>query len=313
MTDPTPYIGQVIEAARDQFEAYAAVRNEEVNQLIAEREEVVLQREQAIAQRDEIQAKYDAHMATHEPTEPEPEPATVLIGANYGGGDESQFHGRPEVARVFLQTTVPTDIKNQDDYKRAYSQGVRAFVISWKSTNTSALKAMLESAHDDVKLWGCYFHEPEDNIKTGSLTLANWKRITGEQAAMMKSIGVTPTTILMAYTLNPNSGRNVEDYFMDGAIDCFGFDYYMNPLKGKDNPEERVAEMVQVALASGANSILLGEAGVPREVAEDVRVDLLKRLRATLETTPEAVAACYWSTDAFIFTQKTADAWFGTA
>lgn len=271
----------------------------------------------------------------------DPEPRSDVIGANFGGGDERLFQGRPRVARIFYRgDTLPQNLPAQDDFRRAYQQGIRVFVISWKTTRDDQVAGMLASAPDDVTIYGCYFHEPEDNITGGaraalsravhavrrvarrvarrapseraaSMTLAAWRTVTRRHAEVMRPFGARPTVILMAFTLAPGSGRDVSDYFMGGDVDYLMFDFYMNPAKGKDNPEQKIDQMVAAARAGGfRGGTGIGEHGVPHSVNEDTAVALIRRSRAKVLATPEVVVACFWSADTFTFTTRTANAWF---
>jgi hypothetical protein len=74
-----------------------------------------------------------------------------------------------------------------------------------------------------------FFHEPEDDVESGSFTAADWR------AAMKKTIAVAKPIIgplgwrigpcLMSWTLNPSSGRNPEDYWVPEA-DLYMWDPY---------------------------------------------------------------------------------------
>jgi hypothetical protein len=184
-------------------------------------------------------------------------------------------------------------------------------VVSWKGTQSGAdVAAAFKNVPADVKVYGCYWHEPEDNIAKGDITLADWRTRTIEHAAAMRTVGVVPTVILMAYTLNAGSGRNVMDYGNTKA-DVVAFDYYMNPAKGKDDPEGMVDRMLFAARSMGAKSTGVAETGVPNTVAEAAAVDLVNRLRTKLAATDGVLWGTFWSSGEFAFTDATANAWFG--
>lgn len=272
----------------------------------------------ATAQRiaDELTAvkkAYDAHMALPAPAGhiviPEPT-HTVLLGGSYGGADESQYKGRAKVARIFVGGNLPSDVKTATGWKQAYDEGCRAFILSWKGTQSGATVAnCLKTIPSDCTVYGCYFHEPEDNIANNTLTLAGWKSRHTEHAAAMRSVGVTPVGIFMAYTLNPKSGRNIMDYAVgdEGVL----FDFYMNPAEGKDDPEGVVDKMAAACSNMSAKFTGTAETGVNMSTtSEAVAVDLAKRTRAALFAEPLASFGTWWSTNEFKFTAATADAWF---
>lgn len=267
------------------------------------------------AQYAALKAEFDQYKIDHpadpDPDpDPEPQPTTQLFGTSYGGADESKNRGRARVARIFFSGNCPSNPFADADYQKAYNEGVRHFVFSWKGTQTGAqLKQCFANIPQGVTAYGCYWHEPEDNIADGSLTLAGWKQRHVEHANAMREAGVIPVTILMAYTLAAASGRDVTDYYV--GDDGFMFDAYFNPAKGKDNPEGSVDKIVAAAKAAGAKFAGLGETGVPHSVALNTTVDLVKRLRAKILATPFMRVNCYWPSGDFTFaTDEVADAWF---
>lgn len=233
---------------------------------------------------------------------------TALLGGSYGAADESKYID-PQVARIFFTGNLTSDIPANGYFKQAYADGVRTFVISWKGTQTGAQIALaLKSLPADVTAYGCFWHEPEDNIGK-EITLAQWRARSIEHNAAMASVGVIPSCILMQYTLAPNSGRNPMDYANVGQR-LQGWDYYMNPAKGKDDPEGAVDRMMTMSVQMGAEYVGIAETGCPSSVARATAVDLVKRLRAKVVGTPGMVWGTYWSSGDFVFTDATAKAWF---
>lgn len=265
------------------------------------------------AERDDWHKRYDDYVASHPdtPTDPppDPEPTVQLFGTSYGGADESKNHGRAEVARIFFTGAPPANPFADGDYRQAYADGVRHFVFSWHGGTPANVKDAFASIPDGITVYGCLHHEPEDNIAKGSYTLAEYQRDHKAHADAMREVGVVPVTILQQYTLARGSGRDVTDYYL--GDDGFMFDYYMNPAKGKDDPENAVDKMVEAGMASGAKWVGIGETGCPSSVAEPTVYDLVKRLRAKLAATPEIRLACYWPARDFAFpSERVADAWF---
>ncbi len=87
------------------------------------------------------------------------------------------------------------------------------------------LTSFLKSKPAGVKVWVALKHEPEDQVRDGAFTAAQFRAATAHVAPVIRNAGGIPTTILMAWTLDPHSGRNWHDYYTP-AIDAFGFDAY---------------------------------------------------------------------------------------
>jgi hypothetical protein len=245
-----------------------------------------------------------------EPDEPDPDPEPAQVfGTSYGGADESRNDGRSEVARIFFQGNCPSDPFADADWQQASRDGNTSVVFSWKGSQTGeSLQTCFDSIPDGITVYGCYWHEPEDNIP-GDMSLASWRGRHIEHQEAMREVGVIPVGIFMAYTLNDNSGRDITDYYCgdDGVM----FDAYFNPAKGKTNPEAVVDKCVAAARAANAKFGGLGETGVPDSVDDQVTIQLTTRLRAKLDVTPYMRVNCYWPSGDFRFISDAhADAWF---
>ena len=157
--------------------------------------------------------------------------ASVQRGAYYPPepyATESLYAGHATVARVFDSNELD-DWASYPEAVRAYDQGVRTFVVSWKGVRLDAIREFRASAPADVKIFGTYWHEPEDDIAAGVITLSKWKSNTIAQAAVMREVGIIPTRILMGWTLFPGkSGRRVAHYDLPaGTITISAFDAHV--------------------------------------------------------------------------------------
>lgn len=283
-----------------------ASRDSEVEQLQGK----VLQQEQTIL---DLKDTWDDHMALPAPAGhlviPEPTPHTVLLGGSYGGADESLYLGRAKVARIFFTGNLPTDWWNNQYVQQAYNDGVRAFIVSWKGTQSGATIATnLAKRPSDVTVLGSYFHEPEDNISS-TFPLSAWKARHVDHQQAMRTVGVTPVGIFMRWSLAPKSGRNIMDYACgdDGVL----FDFYMNEDEGKVDPEASVALMAEAAANMGAKFTGTAETGVNMlHTSKPMAIELTKRIRQALFDEPTAAYGTWWSTNEFEFIPETADAWF---
>lgn len=75
-----------------------------------------------------------------------------------------------------------------------------------------------------------YWHEPEDEIKKGQFTAADYRSAWARIAGIAKQSGkpLTATLILMGWTLQPQSNRNWRDYYPgDDVIDVLAWDVYL--------------------------------------------------------------------------------------
>lgn len=155
-------------------------------------------------------------------------------GASYAPtahADEHRWAGKAKVARIFDSN----QLGEWDDYppaQRAYAGGVRKFSFSWKGTDPQDIRDFATTVPKGVRIWGTYWHEPEDDIEAQRFTLKQWKARTIEQAAVMREVGIVPTRILMGYTLFPESGRNVADYDLPaGTIAVSALDMHLGPKR----------------------------------------------------------------------------------
>lgn len=171
--------------------------------------------------------------------------ATPPFGAMYQPNehpDEHRWAKRAEIARIFDSNTLSV----WNDYpgaRRAYADGIRKFVFSWKMETTNAqIRNFADSLPNGVRVFGVLEHEPEAKIARGDYTLAEWKARTVEQAAVQKDVGMVPTTILMGWTLYPEfSGRDVSDYDLPpGTIRVHAFDAHVRGNKEPDVMARRI-------------------------------------------------------------------------
>jgi hypothetical protein len=65
-----------------------------------------------------------------------------------------------------------------------------------------------------------FYHEPEDNVQNGEFTAAQWRAAQAHIAALVHAsplVGWRFGTVLMEYTLTPQSGRDPENYYVPTA------------------------------------------------------------------------------------------------
>ncbi|MFC5821049.1 CBM96 family carbohydrate-binding protein [Nonomuraea harbinensis] len=116
--------------------------------------------------------------------------------------------------------------------------GNRPMVISFKAspgavvagTHDAAMRTWFAAAPRDQDIYWSFYHEPEDNIRNGEFTAADyrqaWSRLAGlaREAANPRLRG---TLILMGWTVDPASGRDWRDYYPGrAALDVLAWDVY---------------------------------------------------------------------------------------
>ena len=178
--------------------------------------------------------------------------------------DEYRWASHARVARIFDSNSLGV----WNDYpaaKRAYADGVRTFVFSWKGTSLQDIRDFDASVPAGVKVFGVYLHEPEDDIEGGRITLAQWKERTIAQAAVMKDVGMVPTTILMVWTLYPGlSGRDVTDYDLPtGTVKVHGFDAH---IRGDKKPDVVAKKLRREMRRSGLPMGVAETSGTPSDL-----------------------------------------------
>lgn len=247
-----------------------------------------------------------------------PVPQTAF-GANYttaSGVDETVYGGRARAARIFFQQLDSVSFSQNGAVKEALADGVTTFVISWKETNLTAVQNFLAGIPDGLNVYTSFNHEPEDdNGNPGSATYRAWsteyKHQWSLQAPLMRAEGFIPTNILMAWTLNPNSGRDVADWTPPaGTFDVFAFDAYYG--SGKD-PASLVTKIEAATAAVGVTRTGLAETGAPSDYAS--RVTDTQEMRQSVLDAGNFAFATYWGSvgptgyDSRM-DPATADAWF---
>ena len=119
--------------------------------------------------------------------------------------------------------------------------GVRESMWSFKPTpsdfaagvNDSWFNGFLSSIPNGQKVIFIMWHEPEDNIKNGDFTLADWKAANNRMGQLVHATGRselrTAICMLGAWTFDPASPYYTNEYWDSGFttnIDYVGFDPY---------------------------------------------------------------------------------------
>ena len=208
--------------------------------------------------------------------------------------NEQRWVNRSTVARVFAPGTLGT----WDSYPqllRAYDAGIREFSISWKGTTGQEIRDFAATIPDGVKVYGTWYHEPENDIEKGELTLATWRKTMIRLCGVMRQNGIVPVRILMAWTLFPASKRHVRAYDLPkGTVAVSAFDGHV-----RDKDPRLVARLM---LADKRRTGL--PLAVPETSGPAARIRILRKC-------PDGKMrwGTYLTRDGM--TTKQANAWFG--
>jgi len=116
------------------------------------------------------------------------------------------------------------------------------------------LRHFLAGKPTDVTAWVVFHHEPEDEIALGAFTAEQFRAATGHLAPIIRAAGAIPTTVLMQWTLHPESGRHWRDYYSPD-IDLLGWDAYnhgrLAATPQYSNPDTIIDPVLDVARQTG--------------------------------------------------------------
>jgi hypothetical protein len=162
-------------------------------------------------------------------------------------------------------------------WSKITSLGKRDLVVSFKANPSTILSGSQDanltqwfaSAPRDRKIWWTYFHEPENDVESGSFTPTQFRDAFRHVSQLAQASGrddLRATMILMGYTANPKSGRNWRDYYPGGQyVDVLAWDAYNHAAaKGKSysTPDAVFGFAVDASAAAG-KPMALAETGAP--------------------------------------------------
>ena len=214
-----------------------------------------------------------APSSSHSSTAPAPAPAplgSTLFGTSLWTGDgssttqalarETTAFGRPDIVRTYY-TGMPKAWPG--------SAGVSGgpVAVSFKAAPKDVTSGRLDSqfaswfasAPKDRPIFWSYFHEPENDVESGSFTTADyraaWVHLAG-LADRANNPQLRSNLILMCWTLQSGSHRNWQDYFAGASvIDTIGWDCYNKSFsKGSyGDPASMLGKAVATSKAAGVN------------------------------------------------------------
>lgn len=208
--------------------------------------------------------------------------------------NESRWSERATVARVFESASLGT-WDTYPELARAYDAGIRKFSISWKGTSGQEIRDFAASVPAGITVYGTWWHEPENDIESGTFTLAQWKKRMIRLCRVMRENDIVPVRILMGWTLFPESGRNVRKYDLPkGTIKISAFDGHV-----ANKPPRKLARLLLADKRRTGLPLALPETAGPADRIRVLRNQLDRKMRWGTYLTRDGM------------TQRQADAWFG--
>jgi hypothetical protein len=141
----------------------------------------------------------------------------------------------------------------------------RTVVVSFKAPprevsagkHDARLRSWFASVPKNLDVYWSYFHEPENDVQSGSYTPAQFaaafRHVSG-LADSARNPRLRATLILMCWTLNPSSGRDFNAYYPgSAAVDVLGWDCYNSGLKSNryTAPAQVFSRMINKSKALG--------------------------------------------------------------
>lgn len=114
--------------------------------------------------------------------------STAVLGASLG-----QPLPAPQTLPVVRYYRAPT--WKGSELEAAYNKGTRVFVVSTKDSTPASMVSMVQAAPKDATFYLTSYHEPDDNIKAGTLKVATYcarMNALGQAMAGQSNVKVGP-------------------------------------------------------------------------------------------------------------------------
>lgn len=209
----------------------------------------------------------------------DPGPGKIRLGVTFGSNtDPAQRHetsGKPVgCRRTFVSRWSDRDkmlgYARTDLAKGRYPMlSTKVDVKAMASGSATVLRELDELAVDLAALPGPVafgmYHEPEDNIRDGQFTYAQWRRVqqVGRDALdKAGAVNVCHAIYPMSWSWNPKSGRNPDELYPgDGVWDALGVDAYQKGTSGVPTTEMDEWKRMKAWADERGLPIIVGEWG----------------------------------------------------
>ena len=217
----------------------------------------------------------------------------------------------PQVFRYYIPPTAP--LAWPTSYQLAAGQTI---VLSFKvppaailsGSHDAAILALMQSGPTDRDWYLGYWHEPEDEIRNGLFTAADYRAAFAHVAALARQVGphIRMTLILMNYTLLPASGRTWTDYYPgDAAVDVIAWDaYQQSPTYESPSGPAGLYRAGAQAAASVGKPWAVAETGIGPSFTGAART---QALTAMAKAAQGAVFCCYFNLPPWTITASPSD------
>lgn len=204
----------------------------------------------------------------------EPASGTFYWGASIEGNGNPARHEGPSGEVLALRRTFWSWSQRTGSMVDTARGDVANGRLPWVSVKTPSWSDMAAGKHDDEidsmlrgldaingPVWLTIHHEPENDSGSASDHLAMNQRVRQRMNALgTNNIALGP--VLMSWTFNPKSGRNVDAYWGPNVYDFVGVDHY-----NRDNPPGNLESMDSWKLArswakSKGKPVAVGEWGM---------------------------------------------------
>jgi hypothetical protein len=155
-----------------------------------------------------------------------------------------------------LGTTWPVPGETSDWASRGCVLSIKFDMTALAAGSYDAKLTTLLGGYTGQWLKICPYHEPEDNVESGSMLASTWRAGVAHLVSLVATIGnpkVKVWPILMGYTWDPVSGRDPEDYWVPG-VEGYAVDQYNLPSARHDSTTWKNAPVLMDAFTAWADA-----------------------------------------------------------
>lgn len=136
----------------------------------------------------------------------------------------------------------------------------------------ASMRAWFAAAPEDLDVYWCYWHEPENDIEDGTFTAAEYKSAFSHLDQLADEAGnsrLRSTVILQSYSTRPASGRNWRDYVPDpDSVDVLAWDAYNRDTSQYSSPADLLDGPLRASTSLGL-PFAVAELGSPLVSGDD--------------------------------------------